>query len=523
MKTEKLILSIDLGTSGPKVGIVTSSGNVLACEIGEVRLKLGENGAAEQDPRDWKNSITSTSRALLKKNPKLKSKIEAIAVTTHWSGTVCIDSEGKVLADCIMWLDTRGSKYIKKAVSGVIKFQGYGLFKLLEWLRLTGGVPTHSGKDSIAHLLYIKHERHELYQKTFKFLEPKDYINFWLTGQIAASYDSIGLHWLTDTRNYKTQDYSSKLLKWTGIEREKLPDLISATQILGTSLPNVSKELGLLRPVPVVCGSPDIHSASVGSGAVKDFEGHLYVGTSSWIVAHVPFKKTDIFHNMASLPSPIPGRYFIANEQETTGECLRFLANHILFPRDILNTKKPNDVYGKLNALAETSPPGSNGLLFTPWLAGERTPVEDPYVRGGFFNLGLHNNRADMIRSIMEGVAFNLKWLFLYVEKFSGKKMQHLNVIGGGARSDLWCQILADVIERPMRRVKDPVEANVRGAGLIASVGMGWNSFENISENIQIDTIFEPIEKNRRVYDKLFKEFLQIYDRNKSIFRRLNQ
>ena len=128
-----------------------------------------------------------------------------------------------------------------------------------------------------------------------------------------------------------------------------------------------------------------------------------------------------------------------------------------------------------------------------------------------------------MIRSIMEGVAFNLKWLFQYVEKFSGQKMGHLNVIGGGARSDLWCQILADAIGRPMRRVKDPVEANVRGAALLASVAMGWNTFETISENIQIDKIFEPIEKNQKVYDRLFKEFLLIYKNNKSIFRRLNR
>jgi len=256
---------------------------------------------------------------------------------------------------------------------------------------------------------------------------------------------------------------------------------------------------------------------------VRDFEAHLYIGTSSWLTCHVPFKKTDILHNMATLPSGIPGRYFIANEQETAGYCLTYLRDNLFFAQDGLETGPvPRDAYAKMTQAAETVPAGSDGLIFTPWLYGERTPVEDHTIRGGFYNQSLKTTRSHLIRAVLEGVAYNSRWLLGYVEAFAKRKFESINVIGGGARSRLWCQILADVLDRTIRQVEDPVQANARGAGLLACAALGLSTFEEISKNIPIAATYRPNSNNRIVYDKLYKEFINIYKQNKQIYARLN-
>jgi xylulokinase len=273
----------------------------------------------------------------------------------------------------------------------------------------------------------------------------------------------------------------------------------------------------------VILGTPDLQSAAIGSGAVRDYEGHLYIGTSSWLTCHVPFKKTDIFHNMATLPSAIPGRYFVANEQETAGYCLTYLRDKVFFAQDELGTGPvPPDAYERMNSAAEKVPAGSDGLIFTPWLYGERTPVEDHTVRGAFMNQSLKTTRAHMIRAAMEGVAFNARWLLKYVEIFTKRRMNTINLIGGGARSPLWCQIIADVLDRTIRQVDDPVQANTRGAGLLGAAALGLATFEEIADQIPVAGVFRPDPRNRALYDSLFEEFQQIYKQNRKIYARLN-
>jgi len=273
----------------------------------------------------------------------------------------------------------------------------------------------------------------------------------------------------------------------------------------------------------VVMGSPDIHAAALGSGAIRDFEGHIYIGTSSWIVGHVPFKKTDIIHGIASIPSAIPGRYIIVNEQETAGGVLTYLKNNILYHQDeLLKAEALPDVYKIFDRIAAKVPAGSNKVIFTPWLNGERTPVEDNSVRAGLFNLSLDNTREDIIRAFLEGVAFNQKWVLKYVEKFIGRRMDPLHIVGGGAVSDLWCQIHADILNRTIKQVKDPIQTNARGAAFIASVALGFLEFEDIPKYVEINNCFEPNPQHRKIYDDMFQEYLNIYKQNKAIHKRLN-
>jgi xylulokinase len=520
----KYILAIDLGTSGPKSALVSAVGEVIDYDFKETGIKLLPGGGAEQSPDEWWRAIKETSRNVIKRCSVPVEDITVISCSTQWSGTVAVDEHGNPLMAAVIWLDSRGSPYVKDMVSGIIRIEGYDVKKLWRWITLTGGAPSLSGKDPIAHILYIKHVYPEIYRATYKFLEPKDYINLRLTGKFGASFDSIALHWVTDNRNISRIRYDDRLIRMTGIEREKLPELKPASDILGNVKKSVAEALGLTTDVQVIMGTPDVQAAAIGSGAVQDFRGHLYIGTSSWITCHVPFKKTDLIHGIASLPSALPEKYFVANEQETAGACLTFLKDNILYNQDeLLSEENLPDVYKIFDRIVSTTPPGSDRVIFTPWLYGERTPVENHSVRAGFFNLSLNTNRGHLIRAIFEGVAYNGKWLLKYVERFIKRPLDPIHMIGGGANSDIWCQIHADVFDRHIHQVKDPIQANVRGAALLGAMAMGYLTPDDIPECIQVAKIFSPNPDNRRIYDELFKEFLNIYKKNQEIYRRLNR
>lgn len=519
-----LILAIDLGTSGPKVALVTPTGRIIGSEIESTELILLPGHGAEQDPDEWWAAIRRAVRRLLARELAPVQDITGICCTSQWSGTVAVDRNGRHLTNALIWMDARGERYVQQITGGPVSFEGYGIDKAWKWVRRTGGIPTRSGKDSIAHILYLQHEHPNIYRETFKFLEPKDYLNLRLTGKYAASFDSITLHWVTDNRDINAIDYDPMLLRMAGLEREKLPDLKRAVDVLGPLLPEVASEFGLGPHVEVVMGTPDIHSAAVGSGAVKDYAAHLYVGTSSWLCCHVPFKKTDLLHNMASLPSAIPGRYLLINEQEISGGALNFLRDNIFFADDELETGgAPEDVFPRFDKLVETAPPGANGVIFAPWLHGERTPVDDSKVRGGFHNLSLVNTRADLIRAVYEGVALNARWLLVYVERFAKHRLDAINLVGGGARSDIWCQIYADILGRTIHQVADPIQVNARGAGLLGAVGLGYINVDEIDEQVEIAATYTPNPANRELYDTRFATFTDLYKQNRKLFAKLNK
>ena len=517
----KYVLTIDLGTSGPKVAVYSMAGEIVAHTKTETAVTLLPGGGAEQDPHEWWQAIKTAVCQVLAQEVVAVSDIVAIGCTSQWSGTVAVDEQGQPLMNAIIWMDARGAAYAKEITSGLIQVEGYGLDKILPWVRLTGGIPTPSGKDSIAHILYIKNELPDIYAKTYKFLEPKDYLNLHLTGKFAATYDSITLHWLTDNRDLTAVTYDDRLLKLAGVERDKFPDLIRATDVVGSIKPEVAAELGLETAVQVIGGTPDVHSAAIGSGAVDDYAPHLYLGTSSWLICHVPFKKTDLFHNMASLPSAIPERYLLINEQESAGACLNYFIDQILYPDDNLTgASRPPDVYQRVNEAAATVPAGSEGLIFPPWLYGERTPVEDHAIRGGFFNQSLTTTRAHMIRAVFEGVAYNSKWLLGYVEKFIKRPLPEIRAIGGGAQSDLWCQIMADVLDRTIHQMENPLQANTRGVALLAAVALGYLDVADIGGQVQIAKTYTPNPQNRQIYDDLFQTFLQLYKQHSRLLKR---
>ena len=384
------VLTIDLGTSGPKVALFTMGGAYVDGDFTPVDLNLLPGDGAEQSPAAWWEGIVAAAQRMMTRGSVRPSEVTAVAVTSQWSGTVPIDRDGNPLHDAIIWMDARGADDVKKAAGGPVRVQGYDPRKLRTWIKLTGGAPALSGKDPIAHILWFRRAHPDRARATWKYLEPKDWLNLKLTGRCAATFDSIVLHWITDNRDLARIDYDESLMRMFGVERSQFPDLVPSTSVLGPLLDSIAGDLGVPAGIPVVGGTPDLQSAAIGSGAVRDFEGHLYVGTSSWLTCHVPFKKTDLFHGVASLPSPLPGKYYVADEQEVAGASLNWLRDNVFFPADALRASPPpDDFYALLDDVAGTAPAGSNGVIFTPWLNGERTPVDDHRLRGGWHDLSL--------------------------------------------------------------------------------------------------------------------------------------
>ncbi len=524
MSEPPVILAIDHGTSGIKAALVDVRGRVLDFEFAPTAIDYLPGGGAEQDPEQWWSALVRTSRTLVARGAVERERIEAVCVSSTFSSTVAVGRDGRHLCPALTWMDSRGAPYVRRAMKGVPSIAGYGLGKLLRWLPKTGGGPTLSGKDDVAHALWLRHERPALYRQTAFLLPSKDYLNLRLCGEVAASFDSIMLFWVTDTRNIDRIRYDEDLIRRVGLDRAKLPPLRASTEMLGTVRPEVAAVIGLRPGVKVVMGSADHQSALIGSGAVRDFQGHLYIGTSSWLQCIVPFKKTDVLHSIASLPAAIPGRYQAVNEQDIAGGLLSFVVDNIAYHGGwLLRGERPENPYQVIDQMAAEVPAGSHGLLVTPWLNGERTPVDDEHLRGGLFNVSKTTTADHLARAVLEGVAYNTRWSLGYVERFAGRKLDPLRMIGGGARSKLWCQIFADVLGRTIEQVRDPLQANARGAAFIAAVGLGHARFEDVPELVEIEHRYRPNPAHRPTYDRMFREFVAIYRANRAIYKRLNR
>ncbi len=534
----KYILAIDHGTGGPKSAIVSTEGEVLEWAFQETPIHASKGGSVEQNPDDWWNAIKSTAKKVIDSGRVRVEDIVGVCNTSQWSGTVALDKDGNHLMNSMIWMDTRGSKYIEKLNKGLLKVSGYNIRKMLGFLKRTGGGPSLVGKDPIAHILFIKNELPDIYEKTYKFLEPQDYINLKLTGKYASSVVTIHLHWITDTRDINNVKYSKKLIKTLKVDQTKFPsELKRSTDVLGPLKREVADELGLEKSTKVVMGATDCPSAVIGSGAVGDYEGHIYIGTSDWIFVNVPYKKVDIAHTLGSLPSVVPGRYMFGNEQEIAGGALSFLRDKILYHKDeLLKEEAVPDVYKIFDRIVEKVPAGSNNLIFTPWLIGERAPIDDNSVRGGLYNLSIEMSREHIIRAIFEGVAYNVRWLLFHIENNIRKwvikdkgitkndiVIPELNLVGGGAQSDIWCQIFADILNRNIKQVRNPIQTNARGAAFIASIGLGYLKWDEIQRCCEISNIYTPNPENRNIYDTLFEEFLNIYKIMKKTYKRLNK
>jgi xylulokinase len=521
---ERSVLAIDLGSGGPKVAIVTERGEILAHARGTVATLFVDGGGAEQNPFDWWQAVDQAVTTVLAQRQVDRSRIVAVSCTGQWSVIAPVDRNGQPLMNAVHWMDSRGAPDTQALTDGLIKIDGYGLRRLLRWIQITGAVPTHSGADSLAHILFLKRGRPEVYARTHKLLEPMDYLNLRLTGRFSASYATIFPYLLTDNRDVTRVHYHDGLLRLAAVDRDKLPDLVPVDALLGTLLPEIAARWNLAPETQVVCGTTDNQTAALGAGSIDDAVGYISVGTTSWLSCHVPFKKCNLIRAIATMPSAIPGRNIVVAEQGAAGRCLEAVVERMLCAdRNWSLDSERSRIYAELFQEAATVPAGCDGLLFLPWLNGSGPPAADGRVRGGFINQTLRTGRAEAVRAVLEGIAFNLGWLLPHVEKFVGRRFATLRMVGGAAESDLWCQIFADILDRPIHRIASPRLATVRGAALHALMSLGIRRRDEISAIVPVSAVFEPNPRNRKVYRELSSAFVKCYKRTRGLFGLLNR
>jgi xylulokinase len=516
---DRYALAIDLGTTCLKVGLVSLTGSLVWVANAEVPTSLTADGGAEQDATQWWRLVRDAARAALSSGAVRPDQVVAVSATGQWASTIPVAEDGTPVGPCILWMDTRGGHHSRRRFGGPVS--GYSPRPLITWVRRTGGAPSTSGADPIGHMLYLEADRPDLAGKAAWYLEPVDYLSMRFTGTAAASPASMTAAWLTDNRYLGRAAYDPVLVRMAGIDSSKLPPLRPTGSVVGTVRADVATDLGLGPEVAVVAGTPDLHSAAAGAGTLEDFQCHLAISTTSWISCPVGGKKTDAIHQIATVPGVLGGQYLVANNHETGGACLQWLRDRVFGPDDSLSSG-PGPGYAELTDLAATAPPGAGGIVFTPWLAGERSPIDDRNARAGFHNLSLDTNRAAMVRAVLEGVAYNNRWLHEAVEHFVKRRLDPVRVFGGGAQSDLWCQIHADVMNRTIERLADPVHANLRGAAILAGMALGDVDRARAGSLAQVEQTFRPVPSRVAVYGRLYAEFPRLYKSQKAIFKRLN-
>jgi xylulokinase len=518
----RLVLAVDLGTSGCKVALVALDGTVQRWAFRPVALHL-EAARAEQDPHDWWAALLGAAGEVLATDTQARARVVAVCCSAQTEGTVCVDAAGEPIGRAMTWLDARGARALGRRVRGrLLNIEGYAPLKLWRWLRLTGGAPSLSGRDSAGHMAWLRDHDPERYERTHRFLNVSDYLNLRLSGRACATQDSAVTSWVTDNRDATRVRYDAGLVRLLGLDAGKLPEIVRSTDVLGPLRREVAEALGLAADTVVVAGAVDTSAVAVGA-AVGDFESHLYIGTSSWLGAHVPFMKTDVRHKIAAVPSAVSGRYLAIALQSTAGANLSFLRDRILYhPDELASDEEHPAAYELLNRIAARVPPGARGLIYTPWLMGERTPVDDPTLRAGLLNLSLEHSREDIFRAFLEGVALNTRWMLEPFARLLGRDAGTLTAVGGGAQSDVWCQIMADVTGQPIRQIENPIQANALGAAAIAGVGLGALRFADLAALRRVRRTYEPAGALRRLYGDKFETFKEVRTRLAPLYRRLN-
>ncbi|MEM1568825.1 MAG: FGGY-family carbohydrate kinase [Thermofilaceae archaeon] len=502
------VLAVDVGTSTVKAAVFnTESFRFERFTSAPLTLSMPQPGFAELDPeRLWNAFAEAVSAAAAG-----LEGIEALVMDTQMAGVVPVDASGEPLSGILTWLDTRAAGYPKRLFEGSPKVSGYHLPTLTRLLRISGGAPGRLGKDPLPKYAWFASEQPDAYAKTWKFLDVKGYLLHRLTGRAVITVDEASITWLVDTRNPLAVDWSRSLVELFGLDLSKLPEIVKPTEIVGELKPEVSGELGLSGRVKVVAGCGDVPATAVGSGAVEDFEVHAYIGTGDWFAAHVPSRRLDVAHYMGCILSAIPGRYLLVAEQQTGGAAIDYAIK-------ILKLPGPKEAEKLLSGYRV----GESRLLFLPWLYGERSPVEDPRLRGAILNLSLDAGDAEILAAVVEGVALNMRWEYEYFKRLLDREVSSIRVVGGGALYDALCAALASALGVEVVRVASAKEATLTGALTVGLVALGRWDFRVAKELAQPEAVFKPDPRAVEAFRRKFELYVEAYKRLKGLYRRLN-
>jgi len=515
MSASQYILSIDLGTGGPKVALVAPDGGIVSSAVRSVSTRHLGPGAAEQDPDEVWRAIVSAAKQVVHESDQPSASILGIACTGHYFSIVPIDELGRPVGNMIPWMDERGAPHTLETYARHPE-------SLVRWIEIAGMPPLPSGNDSLSHMLFLKNERPEVYERAHKLVEPADYITARLTGVCSTNPCTAFAQLLTDNRKLDAVAYHDDLIRFSGIDREKLPDLIPEGACIGPVRKEIAEEIGVAVGTKVFAGVNDTQAASIGTGVFRDGYGGINVGTTCQVLAFVGGMRADLERGILSMPSPIRDRYMVMAEVGLGGKPLEHFLTQVAFADDALGDHSATDPFANVEKTVASVPPGSGGLLYLPWLSGSQSPRMSPSMRGGFLNFTLETTRARMVRAVLEGVTFSLRWALPAVERFIENEFDELQFSGGGARSAEWTQIVADVMDRPVHQLAEPRHVNNRATALLAFEQLGLASLDDIETLCRIERTHEPIAENRDVYARLFEQFVAAYEQNLPIFEALN-
>lgn len=498
------LIGIDIGTSGCKSIMIDEKGHIVSEAFCEYKLSTPKPGWCEQEPEDWWQAVKITVKTLLKEF-KAVNDIKCIGLSGQMHGMVLMGKDDNVLRPCIIWSDQRNEKQcqvIQERAGGV-----EGLLKLTNNKMLTGYT---GGK-----ILWTMENEPAIYEKTKTILNPKDYIRFRLSGEYATEVsDASG----TGLFNVGKREWSYELLEILGISKELLPLCQESVEISGRLSSSVAGELGLPVGLPVVGGGGDAIVQSIGSGLVRSGTLGATIGTGGQITAALdacfdnPEGKLQIFCNV------MPGKWHAMGVMLSAGGALRWLKD-LLYENIEETSNETVNIFELMDRKAAKVHAGSEGLFFLPYLNGERCPHNDPNARGAFIGLNLGHRNPHLIRSVLESVAFGLRDLSLIITEL-GIVPEKIFASGGGANSNLWRQIMAEVLNKDVYTMNTAAFGGAYGAALIAGVGIHtWTSMEEAEGVMSINTENHPVEEHVMKYDSLFPVYRQLYVSLKESFK----
>lgn len=493
---KELFIGADIGTSNIKVAAY-DCGAQKVCEASrEYGTVFIGRDCAEQDAADWWNGFCD---ALKEVTASAGCKIRTISISSHVPALIPISKDGSVLIRPLIWMDNRSSEQCER----IQRECGEELLKNNP-SRLQ---PYHF----LSKLVWFYQTHPELYQKTWKFLQPKDYINYMLTGICATDTSASGLNHLYDLCK---NSYSKKLADLLHIEMEKLPEVRRTADAVGKVQPEIAAALGISEETVVLCGGVDTTLAAWGSGISKKGDVTISTGTGGNIVLCTdhPLKNPHLF----VMPYLTEGLYLETAVHVNVGGVLKWYKN--CFGKEYEETakRKKEDVYNVISEEAAKSLAGCGGLMMLPFIGGELAPVFDPYTKGVFFGIGPNVAKKDFARAAMEGVCFALRQSLELIVEESGNKVEQITVSGGLSKSPFWMQMLADIAGLPIK-----VNANT----LEAPFGNALLGIEKCGKTAQIKkqeaAVYWPDEENRKLYEKYYRTFLKLYPCLKNQFRLL--
>ncbi len=529
---DHLLLAVDLGTTSLKACLYQAGARLRlrAATARPLTLVTAPDGTAEQDPDEWWAALADAVPELLAQAGVGPAAVSGITWCAQMQCTVLVDRDARAVRPALSYLDQRPTTRMRALTRGGPRVAGVGAALAAPWLHVAGGIAA-SAKDPVWKYLRVADEEPAAFAGVHRWLDAKDVLIARATGAFVMSTDSAFATFLADTRDGRCA-WSPWLVRRLGVDPAHLPRIVSMAQQVGPLLPEAAVELGLAPGTPVFAGGGDASLVGVGAGATAVGSTHVYIGTSGWVSTVADRRTVDIRSMMATVPGAQPGRANYFGEQETSGKCLEWVRDHLALDEVgvyLQTTQRPHgpdaasaSLIDYLTRTIADVPAGSGGVLFAPWLHGSRSPFEDPHVRGMFLNIGLDTGKRQLIRAVVEGIAYN-KRLLLEAQARKVRPSHVLRFAGGGAVSDATSQVLADVTGHPVEAVADPQYAGAAGAALVAAWGAGrFPSLDAAAATVPVRARFDPDPATRAVHDRNYAVFADLYPATRGLFRRLN-